>query len=336
MNGVLIYISVPMVSPMLEQKRTDLVEQLDRLVIALSVYSYFCDPSFFVLLVRVVVQIQLTNPVLTTPTRSLPNLTNYLILLNIGIYLRHFLYGPSATFGSRPRGLFLNFIGQTTPTTLTQVLLQSTFIFVLQLVCLLVAYETGHNPPPTMATPPSTPPPLPASTLASITTRSIDSPSSNTSTLLDDLEAGGSFESTSDALSSLEYIDFLSPSSPSSSYEHHRSPISSSSHSKAHAPVFTTGAASSFSFASSSAVPSVYLTPEPPEEDIDQPILELELFSLTSRLTGFGPYARKGNPASQNERDQRMIRRRREKESERVGRKRRWRWRWTHARDRGG
>ncbi|KAL7411893.1 hypothetical protein BDY24DRAFT_416797 [Mrakia frigida] len=131
--------------PMLKKKRMDFVSQLDKSAFALIVYSYFLNPSMFILISRGITQTQISRPHESHPTSTLRTMTT-LLLSNLFITtLYNIMFGPTGS-ETEVKGIFLDFVGQATPSTPLHLHTLSFLLFVLQYLCLLSLNSANDLP----------------------------------------------------------------------------------------------------------------------------------------------------------------------------------------------
>jgi len=121
-------------------QRQHVVYSLDSLLYELFLCSYLLDPSIIRLIFRALSQSQLSRP--RDMDRTLRFFFLFACLINTGPILRH-IVNPSHY---EERGLLLDFIGRATPPARVQLIFLDLAIFVLQIITLVIAYESGQSP----------------------------------------------------------------------------------------------------------------------------------------------------------------------------------------------
>jgi len=124
------------------------VYSLDALLYELFLCSYLLYPSMLWLVCRASSQFQFSRPREMDSTRTLRFFFFFACLVNAFPILRHVFAG----LDFQSHGLLLDFVGRATPPTRVQIIFLDVAIFLLQIITLVIAYETW-NPDPDVTDP---------------------------------------------------------------------------------------------------------------------------------------------------------------------------------------
>ncbi|BEI84869.1 hypothetical protein CcaverHIS002_0502700 [Cutaneotrichosporon cavernicola] len=125
-------------------QRRHAVASMSTTLQALALVQHFYAPNMLVLLCRVFSLIHIRAPPVIQPTRSLFSLWFLVATTNLAAVFFHLMGDGEGGYDTK--GLMLDFVGQSNPSSLTRVLILDLAIFLLQLVTLIVCYVVNYTP----------------------------------------------------------------------------------------------------------------------------------------------------------------------------------------------
>ncbi|KDR75833.1 hypothetical protein GALMADRAFT_248559 [Galerina marginata CBS 339.88] len=119
-------------------QRLHVIQTLDTLLYQLHTLSFFLSPSIWLYVCRIISQFHCATPRELDPTLSLRFFYAMLVFINVPIFWNH------ATRGAvEGRAIILDFIGLSYVPSMFQLFTLDSFIIILQLLLITIAYETS-------------------------------------------------------------------------------------------------------------------------------------------------------------------------------------------------